>query len=103
PFKHHYSPCVAAKVPLEPDMPVPVARPITATVMANVRHFPQQPHQPRKFQGGEEDQEQPKPAYAAQAPQGFPEPQGYGWGQLQQDMASLQLNQTEFFDSIQAQ
>ncbi|MED6224255.1 hypothetical protein PIB30_082264 [Stylosanthes scabra] len=41
-----YCLCIATKVPLEPDMPVPVARPIIAVVMGNVRLPCQQAHQP---------------------------------------------------------
>ncbi|MED6224932.1 hypothetical protein PIB30_088966 [Stylosanthes scabra] len=67
--------------------------------MERVRGPYQPPHQPPQ---GENDQEQ-HAEYAAHVPQGFPKLQGYGWGQLQQDMASLRLNQTEFFESIQAQ
>ncbi|MED6125184.1 hypothetical protein PIB30_066333 [Stylosanthes scabra] len=43
--------CTAAKVPLESDTPVPVARPITAAVMERVRHPRQQLHQPQQIQG----------------------------------------------------
>ncbi|MED6135362.1 hypothetical protein PIB30_045756 [Stylosanthes scabra] len=74
--------CEAASVP---------TRPITAAVKENLRHPHQQPQQHQQFHGRQDDQEQ-YAAYAAQVPQGFPEPQGYGWGQLQQDMATLRLN-----------
>ncbi|MED6189522.1 hypothetical protein PIB30_096708 [Stylosanthes scabra] len=54
---------------------VPKARPITTAVMENLRYPPVQPY----FQ-------QEQPANAANMPQ------GYGWGQLQEDMANLNKN-----------
>ncbi|MED6224171.1 hypothetical protein PIB30_081323 [Stylosanthes scabra] len=78
---------------------VPKIRPITAVVMENIRYPPHQPPppppQPQQYIGEGEHQEQP--AYDAQMPQ------GYGWGQLQADMANLRTTQTEFYESILAQ
>ncbi|MED6148012.1 hypothetical protein PIB30_049181 [Stylosanthes scabra] len=68
---------------------VPKVRPIIATVMENIRYPPH--HPPDKG----ENQEQS--AYDAQMPQ------GYGWGQLQADMANLKTTQIEFYESILAQ
>ncbi|MED6140014.1 hypothetical protein PIB30_089202 [Stylosanthes scabra] len=62
---------------------VPKARPITTAVMENLRYLPVQPY----FH-------QEQPANAAKMPQ------GYGWGQLQEDMANLNKNQTEFYHNI---
>ncbi|MED6189401.1 hypothetical protein PIB30_095664 [Stylosanthes scabra] len=64
----------------------------------NIRYPRQQPQQHQQFHEGYADQEQ-----HVEHAQGFPKPQGYGWGQLQQDMATLNVKQTNFFDSIQAQ
>ncbi|MED6163445.1 hypothetical protein PIB30_080012 [Stylosanthes scabra] len=69
-----------------PAEAVPKARPITSTVMENLRYPPVQPY----FQ-------QEQLANAANMPQ------GYGWGQLQEDMANLNKTQTEFYDNILAQ
>ncbi|MED6175262.1 hypothetical protein PIB30_076807 [Stylosanthes scabra] len=74
------------------DEAVPKARPITAAVMENIiyPYVQPPPPQPHFYQ------EQP----ACDATQ---MPQGYGWGQLQEDMANLNKNQTEFYDSILAE
>ncbi|MED6137342.1 hypothetical protein PIB30_064112 [Stylosanthes scabra] len=73
-------------------------RPITAAVMENIRyphHQPPPPQpQPQQYVGEGEHQEQP--AYDTQLPQ------GYGWGQLQADMANLRTTQTEFYERILA-
>ncbi|MED6200290.1 hypothetical protein PIB30_083622, partial [Stylosanthes scabra] len=75
-----------------PDETVPKARPITAAVMENIRYPPIQPPPPQ-------------PHFYLEQPAGDAAqiPQGYGWGQLQEDMANLNKNQTEFYDSILAQ
>ncbi|MED6176986.1 hypothetical protein PIB30_093461, partial [Stylosanthes scabra] len=81
--------CEEMEVPylaLGPVEAVPKARPITTLVMENLRYPPVQPY----FQ-------QEQLANAANMPQ------GYGWGQLQEDMANLNKNQTEFYDNILAQ
>ncbi|MED6124443.1 hypothetical protein PIB30_058908 [Stylosanthes scabra] len=81
--------CEEMEVPYLASGPVeavPKARPITTLVMENLRYPPVQPY----FQ-------QEQPANAANMPQ------GYGWGQLQEDMANLNKNQTEFYDNILAQ
>ncbi|MED6176350.1 hypothetical protein PIB30_087364 [Stylosanthes scabra] len=81
------------------DEAVPKIRPITAAVMENIRYPhhqpPPPPPQPQQYVGEGEHQEQP--TYDAQMPQ------GYGWGQLQADMANLRTTQTEFYESILAQ
>ncbi|MED6211024.1 hypothetical protein PIB30_069688 [Stylosanthes scabra] len=80
---------------------VPKIRPITAAVMENIRYPhnqpppPPPPPQPQQYVGEGEHQEQP--AYDAQMPQ------GYGWEQLQADMANLRTTQAEFYESILAQ
>ncbi|MED6212184.1 hypothetical protein PIB30_080765 [Stylosanthes scabra] len=78
---------------------VPKIRPITAVVMENIRYPhhqpPPPPTQPQQYVGEGGHQEQP--TYDAQMPQ------GYGWGQLQADMANLRITQTEFYESILAQ
>ncbi|MED6201595.1 hypothetical protein PIB30_096582, partial [Stylosanthes scabra] len=78
---------------------VPKIRPITAAVMENIRypHYqpPPPPSQPQQYFGEREHQEQP--AYDAQMPQ------GYGWGQLQADMANLRITQTKFYENLLAQ
>ncbi|MED6201475.1 hypothetical protein PIB30_095443, partial [Stylosanthes scabra] len=73
---------------------VPKIRPITAAVMENIRYPPHQPPPPQPQQYFREDENQEQPAHDAQMPQ------GYGWGQLQADMANLRTNQTEFYESI---
>ncbi|MED6174086.1 hypothetical protein PIB30_065547 [Stylosanthes scabra] len=81
--------CEEMEVPYLASRPieaVPKARPITTIVMENLRYPPVQPY----FH-------QEQPADAANMPQ------GYGWGQLQDDMANFNKNQTEFCDSILAQ
>ncbi|MED6224220.1 hypothetical protein PIB30_081790 [Stylosanthes scabra] len=78
---------------------MPKVRPITVAVIENIRypprHPPPPPPQPQQYFGEGENQEQL--AYDAQMPQ------GYGWGQLQADMANLKTTQTEFYESILAQ
>ncbi|MED6116383.1 hypothetical protein PIB30_099810 [Stylosanthes scabra] len=78
---------------------VPKVSPIKAAVMENIRYPPYQPPppppQPQQYFGEGENQEQS--AYDAQIPQ------GYGWGQLQADMANLRTTQIEFYESILAQ
>ncbi|MED6176672.1 hypothetical protein PIB30_090495 [Stylosanthes scabra] len=78
---------------------VPKIIPITAAVMENIRYPyhqpPLPPPQPQQYVGEGGHQEQP--TYDAQMPQ------GYGWGQLQADMANLRISQTEFYESILAQ
>ncbi|MED6114837.1 hypothetical protein PIB30_084323 [Stylosanthes scabra] len=81
--------CEEMEVPYLASRPVeavPKARPITTAVMENLRYPPVQPY----FQ-------QEQPANAANMLQ------GYGWGQLQEDMANLNKNQTEFYDNMLAQ
>ncbi|MED6199898.1 hypothetical protein PIB30_080113 [Stylosanthes scabra] len=72
--------CEEMEVPYLASGPVeavPKARPITTTVMENLRYPPVQPY----FQ-------QEQPANAANVPQ------GYGWGQLQEDTENLNKNLT---------
>ncbi|MED6173222.1 hypothetical protein PIB30_057252 [Stylosanthes scabra] len=81
--------CEAMEIPYQASGPgeaVPKARPITVSMMENVRYPPVQPHI-----------YQEQPADAANMPQ------GYGWGKLQEDMTKLNKNQTELYDSILAQ
>ncbi|MED6224201.1 hypothetical protein PIB30_081613 [Stylosanthes scabra] len=81
--------CEEMEVPYlasEPVELVPKAIPITTAVMENLRYPPVQPYFHQK-----------QPANTANMPQ------RYGWGQLQEDMANLNKNQTEFYDSILAQ
>ncbi|MED6200669.1 hypothetical protein PIB30_087500 [Stylosanthes scabra] len=48
--------------------------------------------------------EEMEPYFQQEQPANAPNmPQGYGWGQLQEDMANLNKNQTEFYDKILAQ
>ncbi|MED6187608.1 hypothetical protein PIB30_078030 [Stylosanthes scabra] len=63
--------CEAANVPIEPDVPIPTARPIIISVMQNIRYPRQQPQQHQQFHEGYADQEQ-----HAEHAQGFPEAQG---------------------------
>ncbi|MED6138875.1 hypothetical protein PIB30_078676 [Stylosanthes scabra] len=67
--------------------------------MENIRypHYqpPPPPPQPQQYVGEGGHQEQP--TYDAQMPQ------GYGWGQLQANMANLKTTQTKFYESILAQ
>ncbi|MED6189549.1 hypothetical protein PIB30_097034 [Stylosanthes scabra] len=62
---------------------------------ATPRRWCPPPPQPQQYFGEGEHQEQP--AYDAQMSQ------GYGWGQLQADMANLRTTQTEFYENILAQ
>ncbi|MED6176419.1 hypothetical protein PIB30_088044 [Stylosanthes scabra] len=81
--------CEEMDVPYLASRPVeavPKARPMTTTVMENLRYPPVQPY----FQ-------QEQPANAANMPQ------GYGWDQLQEDMANLNKNQTQFYENMLAQ
>ncbi|MED6177360.1 hypothetical protein PIB30_097445 [Stylosanthes scabra] len=64
---------------------MPKARSITPAVMENIRHPPVQPFNPQQHYHHEQPAD------------------GYGWGQLQEDMANMSKNQTEFYDSILAQ
>ncbi|MED6178151.1 hypothetical protein PIB30_104887, partial [Stylosanthes scabra] len=64
---------------------MPKARPITPAVMENIRHPPIQPFHPQQHFHHEQPAD------------------GYGWGQLQEDMANMSKNQTEFYDSMLAQ
>ncbi|MED6149953.1 hypothetical protein PIB30_067547 [Stylosanthes scabra] len=78
---------------------VPKIRPITATVMENIRypHHQPPPPPPQSQQYVGEGGHQQQPTYDAQMPQ------GYGWGQLQADMVNLRRTQIEFYESILAQ
>ncbi|MED6214203.1 hypothetical protein PIB30_100686 [Stylosanthes scabra] len=64
---------------------MPKARAITPAVMENIRHPPVQPFNPQQHYHHEQLAD------------------GYGWGQLQEDMANMSKNQTEFYDSMLAQ
>ncbi|MED6164040.1 hypothetical protein PIB30_085836 [Stylosanthes scabra] len=64
---------------------MPKARSITPAVMENIRHPPIQPFNPQQHYHHEQPTD------------------GYGWGQLQEDMANMSKNQTEFYDSMLAQ
>ncbi|MED6113646.1 hypothetical protein PIB30_072812, partial [Stylosanthes scabra] len=64
---------------------MPKARSITPAVMENIRHPPVQPFNPQQHFHHEQSAD------------------GYGWGQLQEDMANMSKNQTEFYDGILAQ
>ncbi|MED6116801.1 hypothetical protein PIB30_103570 [Stylosanthes scabra] len=64
---------------------MPKARPITPAVMENIRHPPVQPFHPQQHFHHEQLVD------------------GYRWGQLQEDMANMSENQTEFYDSMLAQ
>ncbi|MED6165996.1 hypothetical protein PIB30_104900 [Stylosanthes scabra] len=64
---------------------LPKARSITPAVMENIRHPPVQPFNPQQHYHHEQPAD------------------GYGWGQLQEDMANMSKNQTEFYDSMLAQ
>ncbi|MED6224911.1 hypothetical protein PIB30_088745 [Stylosanthes scabra] len=64
---------------------MPKARSITPAVMENIRHPPVQPFNPQQHYHHEQQAD------------------GYGWGQLQEDMANMSKNQTEFYDSMLAQ
>ncbi|MED6117165.1 hypothetical protein PIB30_107439 [Stylosanthes scabra] len=64
---------------------MPKARAITPAVMENIRHPPVQPFNPQQHYHHEQPAD------------------GYGWGQLQEDMANMSKNQTEFYDSMLAQ
>ncbi|MED6214822.1 hypothetical protein PIB30_107120 [Stylosanthes scabra] len=64
---------------------MPKARPITPAVMENIRHPPVQRFHPQQHFRHEQPAD------------------GYGWGQLQEDMANMSKNQTEFYDSMLAQ
>ncbi|MED6140849.1 hypothetical protein PIB30_097410 [Stylosanthes scabra] len=64
---------------------MPKARSITPAVMENIRHPPVQPFNPQQHYHHEQPAD------------------GYGWGQLQEDMANMSKNQTEFYDSMLAQ
>ncbi|MED6188168.1 hypothetical protein PIB30_083406, partial [Stylosanthes scabra] len=67
---------------LGPVEAMPKARSITPAVMENIRHPPVQPFNPQQ----NFHHEQPA--------------DGYGWGQLQEDMANMSKNQTEFYDGM---
>ncbi|MED6225100.1 hypothetical protein PIB30_090513, partial [Stylosanthes scabra] len=81
------------------DEAVPKIRPITAAVMENIRypHHQTPPPPPQQQQYVGEGEHQDQPTYDAQMPQ------GYGWGQLQADMANLRTTQTKFYENILAQ
>ncbi|MED6222973.1 hypothetical protein PIB30_069546 [Stylosanthes scabra] len=64
---------------------MPKARAITPAVMENIRHPPVQPFNPQQHYHHEQPAD------------------GYGWGQLQEDMANMSKNHTEFYDSMLAQ
>ncbi|MED6190481.1 hypothetical protein PIB30_106342 [Stylosanthes scabra] len=64
---------------------MPKARSIIPAVMENIRHPPVQPFNPQQHYHHEQPAD------------------GYGWGQLQEDMANMSKNQTEFYDSMLAQ
>ncbi|MED6116205.1 hypothetical protein PIB30_097948 [Stylosanthes scabra] len=64
---------------------MPKARSITPAVMENIRHPPVQPFNPQQHFHHEQPAD------------------GYGWGQLQEDMANMSKNQTEFYDGMLAQ
>ncbi|MED6164683.1 hypothetical protein PIB30_092510 [Stylosanthes scabra] len=64
---------------------MPKARSITPAVMENIRHPPVQPFNPQQYYHHEQPAD------------------GYGWGQLQEDMVNMSKNQTEFYDSMLAQ
>ncbi|MED6190342.1 hypothetical protein PIB30_104950, partial [Stylosanthes scabra] len=64
---------------------MPKARAITPAVMENIRHPPVQPFNPKQHYHHEQPVD------------------GYGWGQLQEDMANMTKNQIEFYDSMLAQ
>ncbi|MED6165594.1 hypothetical protein PIB30_101072 [Stylosanthes scabra] len=64
---------------------MPKARSITPAVMENIRHPPVQPFNPQQHYHHEQPAD------------------GYGWGQLQEDMANMSKNQTEFYDSMLSQ
>ncbi|MED6138438.1 hypothetical protein PIB30_074231 [Stylosanthes scabra] len=64
---------------------MPKARSITPAVMENIRHPPVQPFNPQQHYHHEQPAD------------------GYGWGQLQEDMANMSKNQTKFYDSMLAQ
>ncbi|MED6139555.1 hypothetical protein PIB30_084907 [Stylosanthes scabra] len=64
---------------------MPKASSITPVVMENIRHPPVQPFNPQQHFHHEQPAD------------------GYGWGQLQEDMANMSKNQTEFYDSMLAQ
>ncbi|MED6176076.1 hypothetical protein PIB30_084422 [Stylosanthes scabra] len=63
----------------------PKARAITPAVMENIRHPPVQQFNPQQHYHHEQPAD------------------GYGWGQLQEDMANMSKNQTEFYESMLAQ
>ncbi|MED6225465.1 hypothetical protein PIB30_093999, partial [Stylosanthes scabra] len=67
-----------------PVKAMPKARSITPAVMENIRHPPVQPFNPQQHYHHEQPAD------------------GYGWGQLQEDMANMSKNQTEFYDSMLA-
>ncbi|MED6162705.1 hypothetical protein PIB30_073110 [Stylosanthes scabra] len=97
---------------------VPKGRPITAEVMENIRqpqrHFPPphqtpQPHQfheqpfpPSPQYQSQHQEEGEQPVFEATFEAAY-EPQSYGWGQLQEDMANMKQVQMEFYESILAQ
>ncbi|MED6176992.1 hypothetical protein PIB30_093517, partial [Stylosanthes scabra] len=71
-----------ASIPVEA---MPKARSITPAVMENIKHPPVQPFNPQQHYHHEQPAD------------------GYGWGQLQEDMANMSKNHTEFYDSMLAQ
>ncbi|MED6129305.1 hypothetical protein PIB30_106585 [Stylosanthes scabra] len=97
---------------------VPKGRPITAEVMENIRqpqrhspppHQTPQPHQfheqpfpPSPQYQSQHQEEGEQPAFEATFEAAY-EPQSYGWGQLQEDMANMKQVQMEFYESILAQ
>ncbi|MED6199863.1 hypothetical protein PIB30_079845 [Stylosanthes scabra] len=96
---------------------VPKGRPITAEVMENIRqpqrhslppHQTPQPHQfheqpfpPSPQYQSQHQEEGEQPAFEA-AFEATYEPQSYGWGQLQEDMAKMKQVQMDFYESILA-
>ncbi|MED6177930.1 hypothetical protein PIB30_102811, partial [Stylosanthes scabra] len=70
---------------LGPVEAMPKARAITPAVMENIRHPPVEPFNPQQHYHHEQPAD------------------GYGWGQLQEDMANMSKNQTKFYDSMLAQ
>ncbi|MED6139908.1 hypothetical protein PIB30_088362 [Stylosanthes scabra] len=96
---------------------IPKGRPITAEVMENIRqpqrhspppHQTPQPHQfheqsfpPSPQYQSQHQEEGEQPAFEATFEAAY-EPQSYGWGQLQEDMANMKQVQMEFYENSRA-
>ncbi|MED6213774.1 hypothetical protein PIB30_096615 [Stylosanthes scabra] len=73
-------------------------------MMVRVRaRYRQQDQLPQAEENEQDEQATPQLKPANPIPQGFLEQQGYGWEQLQQNLSAMRVQQTQFFENIQAQ